>query len=110
MPQSVIDDMRDIMPSKNLVIHEYRAHGTCSGLAPDQYFGLARDLYERVSTPQRFSAAGPLALSRGDRRGVSQSQSLAQAQHDRGELPGPEPTRRALLLRPRPVPEALWLE
>ena len=55
VPQAVIDDMRDIMPSKNLVIHEYRAHGTCSGLEPDQYFGLARDLYERVSIPPRFS-------------------------------------------------------
>jgi len=49
--QSVIDDMRDVMPNKNLVIHEYRAHGTCSDLAADQYFGLARDLYERVSIP-----------------------------------------------------------
>jgi ribonuclease T2 len=64
VPQSVIDDIRDIMPSKNLVIHEYRAHGTCSGLAPDQYFGLARDLYERVGIPPRArpSAHGPRAL------------------------------------------------
>ena len=51
VPQSVIDDLRDVMPSKNLIIHEYRAHGTCSGLEPDQYFGLARDLYERVRNP-----------------------------------------------------------
>jgi ribonuclease T2 len=57
VPQSVIDDIRDIMPSKNLVIHEYRAHGTCSGLEPAQYFGLARDLYERVGIPPRFSGA-----------------------------------------------------
>ena len=57
VPQSVIDDIRDIMPSKNLIIHEYRAHGTCSGLEPAQYFGLARDLYERISIPPRFSGA-----------------------------------------------------
>jgi len=69
VPRSVIDDMRDIMPSKNLVIHEYRAHGTCSGLAPDQYFGLARDLYERVTIPPRFSATGPLALSQEEIEG-----------------------------------------
>ncbi len=49
--------MRDIMPSKNLVIHEYRAHGTCSGLEPAQYFAVARVLYERVSVPPRFLAA-----------------------------------------------------
>lgn len=64
--QSVIDDMRDVMPNKNLVIHEYRAHGTCSGLAPDQYFGLARDLYERVSIPPSFSATERLTLSQDE--------------------------------------------
>jgi len=69
VPQSVIDDMRDVMPSKTLVIHEYRAHGTCSGLAPDQYFGLARDLYERVSIPPRFSAIGRLTLSQEEIKG-----------------------------------------
>lgn len=64
VPQSVIDDLRDIMPSKGLIIHEYRAHGTCSGLEPDQYFGLARDLYERVKIPQRFSGTeGRLSLT-----------------------------------------------
>ena len=64
VPQSVIDDLRDVMPSKALIIHEYRTHGTCSGLEPDQYFGLARDLYERVRIPQRFSAAeGRLTLT-----------------------------------------------
>jgi ribonuclease T2 len=49
VPSHVIDEMRDLMPSKSLIIHEYRTHGTCSGLEPAQYFGLARELYERVS-------------------------------------------------------------
>ena len=57
VPESVIAEMRDIMPSKNLVIHEYRAHGTCSGLEPAQYFAAARVLYERVSVPPRFLEA-----------------------------------------------------
>lgn len=51
VPAKLIDEMRDIMPSKNLVIHEYRVHGTCSGLEPAQYFGVARELYERVRVP-----------------------------------------------------------
>ena len=52
--------MRDIMPSRNLVIHEYRAHGTCSGLDPAHYFEAARALYDRVKLPAGFtkSAAG----------------------------------------------------
>ena len=56
--QQVIEGMRDIMPSKNLMIHEYRAHGTCSGLDPAQYFAVARRLYERVSVPARFLTVG----------------------------------------------------
>lgn len=59
VPRSVIDEMLDIMPSARLIIHEYRAHGTCSGLTPRQYFGTARDLYETVRIPARFS--GPNA-------------------------------------------------
>jgi ribonuclease T2 len=56
VPSKVIEEMRDIMPSKSLIIHEYRTHGTCSGLGPAQYFGVARELYERVSVPARFLA------------------------------------------------------
>ena len=58
VPESVIAEMGDIMPSKNLVIHEYRAHGTCSGLEPKEYFAAARALYERISVPAAFLAPG----------------------------------------------------
>ena len=54
VPEKLIEEMRDIMPSKSLMIHEYRVHGTCSGLDPAQYFGVARELYERVSVPARL--------------------------------------------------------
>jgi ribonuclease T2 len=56
VPDRVIREMRDIMPSKSLIIHEYRVHGTCSGFDPWQYFGVTRELYERVSVPERFRA------------------------------------------------------
>jgi ribonuclease T2 len=58
VPESVIVAMRDIMPSRNLLIHEYRTHGTCSGLAPAEYFAVARALYERISVPAGFVAPG----------------------------------------------------
>ncbi len=54
VPQPLVDSMLDIMPSSRLVIHEYRKHGTCSGLAPEGYYGLARRLYNSVTIPQRF--------------------------------------------------------
>jgi ribonuclease T2 len=59
----VIAEMRDIMPSKNLIIHEYRTHGTCSGLEPSQYFGVARELYERVNVPAQLSHGADHPLS-----------------------------------------------
>jgi ribonuclease T2 len=55
VPRQVIDEMRDIMPGKGLIIHEYRTHGTCSGLSPEDYFSVARRLYEKVSVPPRFA-------------------------------------------------------
>lgn len=54
VPDKVIEEMRDIMPSKSLMIHEYRVHGACSGLEPAQYFGVARELYERINVPARL--------------------------------------------------------
>lgn len=54
VPQSVIDGMLDIMPSKGLIIHEYRKHGTCSGLSPDGYYETARRLFESIAIPERF--------------------------------------------------------
>jgi ribonuclease T2 len=55
VPSEVIDAMRDIMPSKNLIIHEYATHGTCAGLTPEQYYDAARALYDKVSLPPEFS-------------------------------------------------------
>jgi len=46
--------MLDIMPSPRLVIHEYRKHGTCSGLTPDAYYDYARKLFTKVNVPPRY--------------------------------------------------------
>jgi len=54
VPDNVISSMLDIMPSRGLVIHEYRAHGTCSGLDPASYFATAHRLFDGITIPQRF--------------------------------------------------------
>lgn len=51
---ATINSMMDIMPSRKLVIHEYKKHGTCSGLSPDAYFTLARRLFTQITIPERF--------------------------------------------------------
>jgi ribonuclease T2 len=54
VPQPVINSMLDIMPSGGLVIHEYKLHGTCSGLDPAGYYNLSRQLFGRVRVPERY--------------------------------------------------------
>jgi ribonuclease T2 len=54
VPGPVADRMLDIIPSKKLIFHTYRKHGTCSGLGVDRYFALSRELFEKVKIPPRF--------------------------------------------------------
>jgi ribonuclease T2 len=54
VPQRTIDAMLDIMPAPGLVIHEYRKHGSCSGLDPDAFYRLARQLHDKVVIPASF--------------------------------------------------------
>lgn len=54
VPQPIIDGMLDIMPSPRLVIHEYKKHGTCSGLDPAGYYALSRRLFNTVKIPERY--------------------------------------------------------
>lgn len=54
VPSQLISSMLDIMPARGLVIHQYRKHGTCSGLAPDAYFGAARKVFQSIRIPPRY--------------------------------------------------------
>jgi ribonuclease T2 len=54
VPEETIDRMMDIMPSKHLVIQEYKKHGVCSGLDPREYFNAARQAYGSVHIPEQF--------------------------------------------------------
>lgn len=57
-PRNVPDDLAraqlDIMPSPGLVGHEWRSHGTCSGLSQSGYFAMLREAREKVVIPARF--------------------------------------------------------
>ena len=49
-----IKSMLDIMPSKRLIIHEWKKHGTCSRLGQKAYFKLTRQLFDKLLTPARY--------------------------------------------------------
>jgi ribonuclease T2 len=51
---STIQSVLDLMPARGLVIHQWRTHGTCSGLQPQAYFNKLREARERVQIPARF--------------------------------------------------------
>jgi ribonuclease T2 len=44
----------DLMPSAGLIRHEWRKHGTCSGLSQADYFRVLRQAREKVVVPERF--------------------------------------------------------
>lgn len=54
VPQERIDAMMDIMPSKKLIIHEWKKHGTCAGVSQADYFRAIRLLFEKVRIPARY--------------------------------------------------------
>ncbi|MCW5963161.1 MAG: ribonuclease T2 [Bryobacterales bacterium] len=51
---TTIRSMMDIMPSERLIRHEWRKHGTCSGLAPNDYFALTRKAFSVFQTPSGY--------------------------------------------------------
>lgn len=45
----------DIMPSAGLVRHQWKKHGTCTGLDQAAYFAVTRAAFERVALPEAFA-------------------------------------------------------
>ena len=66
VPERRIRRMLDIMPSKRLVIHQWRKHGTCTGLSQQDYFGLTRKLFARFQVPARYVAPSRPLLTTPD--------------------------------------------
>jgi ribonuclease T2 len=67
LAEGIVRGMLDIMPSRRLVINEWKRHGTCSGLDQQSYFALARSLYAKVQIPARYrSPEEPLSVAPGE--------------------------------------------
>ncbi|MDQ6435078.1 ribonuclease T2 [Mesorhizobium sp. LHD-90] len=50
----MVRSLYDLMPSAGLIRHQWRKHGTCSGLSQADYFKALRFARERVVVPQEF--------------------------------------------------------
>ena len=53
-----MEDARGVYPDEGLARHEWRTHGTCSGLAPGEYFRAVRQARDRVRVPDQFQRGG----------------------------------------------------
>ena len=56
-PNSVIQSIRGLYPEDGLARHQWRKHGTCSGLTPAAYFNEVRRAVEKVNIPERLDEA-----------------------------------------------------
>lgn len=51
VPGDLLRGYYDIIPSAGLAGHEWRKHGTCSGLTQQRYFGLIRAAFAKLKLP-----------------------------------------------------------
>jgi len=54
--KKTIEHTLAFMPSRSLITHEWRAHGACSGMAPEDYFALADRAFAAVHVPPELAA------------------------------------------------------
>ena len=58
VPGKLAAAMLDIMPDWGLIQHEWRQHGTCTGLPVTEYFEMTRAAWGRIKIPAEFQDAG----------------------------------------------------
>jgi ribonuclease T2 len=56
VPRYVLDATSGLYPSVGLEIHEWRAHGACTGLSPTAYFDAVKRARDLVHVPADFQA------------------------------------------------------
>jgi ribonuclease T2 len=54
LPAQLRRDILEIMPSQRLINHEWRTHGTCSGLTPQRYFESILTTWANVRIPNEL--------------------------------------------------------
>lgn len=56
VPQVLGETMFDIMPSMGLIGHQWRKHGSCTGLSQRDYLTTTRRAFDRVQIPPELSS------------------------------------------------------
>lgn len=56
--RATVDSLLPIMPSPGLIRHEWRKHGTCSGLNAESYFNVVSKLFGKIKVPDTYKLPG----------------------------------------------------
>lgn len=52
--RQLAQSMFDIMPSRGLIDHQWKKHGSCSGLSQADYFAVTRAAFEKIRMPDTY--------------------------------------------------------
>lgn len=66
VPDAIGRSMFDIMPSMGLIGHQWRKHGSCSGLSQKDYFSATRAAFEAVRLPGKIASGAQAATLSAD--------------------------------------------
>jgi ribonuclease T2 len=68
-PAPLVDSQLDLMPSPNLVQHEWETHGRCTGLSQANYFATLRQMRGKIAIPPSYARLEkPLRVTAADVR------------------------------------------
>ena len=72
-----VEHMLNFMPSRGLIQHEWKEHGTCSGLSAQEYFAKVEQAFGKLHVPEQYQR-----LEREQQLGVPElEKSFADANH-----------------------------
>lgn len=57
VPDALVATALDILPSAGLIGHQWRKHGTCTGLTQEDYLQATREAFGGIAIPQALSQA-----------------------------------------------------
>ncbi len=97
--KKTIEHTLAFMPSRSLITHEWRTHGACSGMSPEDYFAIADRAFAAVHVPRRAQCARKAGYddARCAARFVQAGQSGSHRRHDEPALQSRRARRSARL-------------
>jgi ribonuclease T2 len=64
--EATIQQMLDYFPTESLIQHEWKAHGTCSGLSVEDYFAAVKKARDSVRIPDELTPTSSQSMKPAD--------------------------------------------